>query len=235
MNTAINTDQSKVVAIHTKNQLALKMARIMLDMGSIEQTGRNDFQKYDYTTESDILKVLRPLMAKYGIVLFPTVVDHESRSQGKNSLTTITMDFTLIDGDSGQSHTTRWIGQGVDSGDKSYYKAYTGATKYFLMKTFLVSTGDDPEQDSHEIDHSRQANPENQIKDIVGEIVHLVTEYTDRETAVKFTQVLARNLKVERLSRCQAWELTPTLNLLKNQPDKDQAAAFIDHFIEKNR
>ncbi len=37
-------------------------------------------------------------------------------------------------------------------GDKGTYKAITGATKYALMKTFLLETGDDPEVAS---DHDR--------------------------------------------------------------------------------
>ncbi len=45
--------------------------------------------------------------------------------------------------------TTSWVGQGLDNADKGYYKAYTGAVKYFLMKTFMISTGDDPELDSY--------------------------------------------------------------------------------------
>ncbi len=39
-------------------------------------------------------------------------------------------------------------GEGLDqNGDKGTYKAITGATKYFLLKLFLIPTGDDPETD----------------------------------------------------------------------------------------
>src|SRR4029079_18402967 len=37
--------------------------------------------------------------------------------------------------------TRYWPGYGDDAGDKGVYKALTGAEKYLLMKTFLVSTG----------------------------------------------------------------------------------------------
>ena len=40
------------------------------------------------------------------------------------------------------------MGAGDDGADKGLYKAYTGAVKYFLMKTFLIPTGDDPEADT---------------------------------------------------------------------------------------
>ena len=37
------------------------------------------------------------------------------------------------------------LGEGMDSGDKAYYKALTGAQKYFYHMTFHSPTGDDPE------------------------------------------------------------------------------------------
>lgn len=40
-----------------------------------------------------------------------------------------------------------WAGYGDDAGDKGIYKAITGGVKYMLMKTFQISTGDDPEGD----------------------------------------------------------------------------------------
>src|SRR5574340_328981 len=42
------------------------------------------------------------------------------------------------------------IGEGQDRGDKATYKAMTGATKYALLKLFLIPTGDDPEKDEDE-------------------------------------------------------------------------------------
>jgi hypothetical protein len=57
------------------------------------------------------------------------------------------MTFSLIDAESGERHDVAWAGTGDDKSDKGIYKGYTGSLKYFLMKTFLVSQGDDPEGD----------------------------------------------------------------------------------------
>ena len=38
-------------------------------------------------------------------------------------------------------------GEGIDKGDKALYKAYTGAIKYYLANTFLIATGNEPEND----------------------------------------------------------------------------------------
>jgi hypothetical protein len=40
-----------------------------------------------------------------------------------------------------------WEGEAEDTGDKAFWKAYTGTLKYAHMKTWMVSTGDDPERD----------------------------------------------------------------------------------------
>ena len=37
------------------------------------------------------------------------------------------------------------LGDGADTGDKASYKAMTGAMKYALRQTFVIETGDDPD------------------------------------------------------------------------------------------
>ena len=46
-------------------------------------------------------------------------------------------------------------------GDKGIYKAITGANKYALLKTFLLETGDDPEEVS---DADRESNKPKEVK-----------------------------------------------------------------------
>jgi hypothetical protein len=41
-------------------------------------------------------------------------------------------------------------GSGIDQGDKALYKAITGGIKYILSSTFLIPTGDDPENEQSE-------------------------------------------------------------------------------------
>jgi len=131
--------------------LATKIASILGKLGRVAKSGRNAFHNYDYATESDVADALRQHLAAEGVAIFPSVVDAKVETvQDRNksaTLATVTLELTFIDGESGDTMTTRWIGQGIDQSDKAYYKAYTGAFKYGLMKTFMVSTGDEPEQD----------------------------------------------------------------------------------------
>ena len=133
----------------TPRPLASKIARILGKLGRVAKSGRNTFHNYDYATESDVADALRQHLAAEGVCIFPSVVDAKVETvQDRNksaTMATVTLELTFIDGESGDMITTTWIGQGIDQGDKAYYKAYTGAFKYGLMKTFLVSTGEQDE------------------------------------------------------------------------------------------
>lgn len=127
------------------------MCAASAEMQSVAKSGRNDFHNYDYATEADITQAVRPILARHGLCWFPSVVDHTSEplpnSKRGERLSTVTMEIVWCHS-SGGTMTTRWVGQGMDAGDKGYYKAYTGAIKYALLKTFMIPTGDDPEQES---------------------------------------------------------------------------------------
>lgn len=134
--------------------LARKLASVMAEVSRVKKSGRNDFHRYDYATESDLTDAIRGHLAAQGVAILPSVVEVKSEplasSKRNEILTTATLEITLVCAESGEQRVTRWQGQGLDAGDKGYYKAYTGAMKYFLMKTFLISTGDDPEDDGQQ-------------------------------------------------------------------------------------
>lgn len=130
--------------------LFAKLAKVLGEVHRVPKNGRNQFQKYDYTTESDAADHLRPLLAKHGIGVLVAVADVQREDNG---ITLVRVDITLGD-ESGATLTTTSYGEArdVDSKgsrqDKGLYKAVTGAVKYWMFKTFLISTGDDPEADA---------------------------------------------------------------------------------------
>jgi len=134
----------------TQGGLAKKLAKILADVERVPKNGRNDFHNYDYVTEADLLDAIRPKLAKAGVFVFSGAVvtgsEHYETKDGKTKIiTTVKTTHTFMDGDTGETHTVECVGQGEDAGDKGAYKAITGASKYFWMKNFMVSTGDDPE------------------------------------------------------------------------------------------
>jgi hypothetical protein len=138
-----------------KPSLVRKLAEIMALVHRIPKRGRNDFHGYDYATEADIVEAVRGELAKRNLMILPRVTRREAvnivrtTNKGDKSvmLTFADMTFAVEDGDSGEVREFPWTGCGEDGGDKGIYKAMTGAEKYFLMKLFLIPTGDDPETD----------------------------------------------------------------------------------------
>jgi len=149
-----------------------RLAQINGHIGLIRKTGRNTFHNYKFAKEADLVEAIRPLLSEYGIWveqgLFSSpelgMIPHqrlsimkggsdESKQRVVESLTVITkvFNFAWWNPESGQLEKTEpqtFMGYGDDAGDKGYYKAETGAVKYFLMKSFMVATDNDPEGDA---------------------------------------------------------------------------------------
>ena len=121
-----------------------KLAEVMAEVGRVPKRGRNEFHKYDYATEADIVEAVRDALSSRSVSLVPSV----RQVLRDGTLTTVLMAFQFTDGETGETSTHDWAGTGDDKGDKGLYKAMTGALKYFLLKTFLLPTGDDPEADA---------------------------------------------------------------------------------------
>jgi len=138
--------------------LTRKLAEIMEAVKRVPKRGRNAFHGYQYATEADIADVVREELSSRQVVLYSAIDAVETRvdtgESGKPSnFVTVSMTFTIIDGESGEERAFKWAGAGQDRGEKGLYKAITGAEKYFLLKLFLIPTGDDPEDDSQDAKH----------------------------------------------------------------------------------
>lgn len=145
-----------------KASLYVKIAKVMSQVSRVKKNGYNAFHKYNYATESDLTESIRSILFEAGLAFFSSVIEQERDGE----FTKVKMEFTLADVETGEALTSSYWGEGQDKGDKGLYKAYTGATKYFLMKTFLIPTGDDPEGDTSadERNHKGETKPPQQIK-----------------------------------------------------------------------
>ena len=121
-----------------------KMAAVMASLQRIPKRGYNSHFKYEYVTDSDVMDAVRLAMGAAGLGFFNNLIDMEQDSKR----TLVTVDATFADGDTGATMTVTWVGEALDTQDKGINKALTGAVKYGLLKTFLISTGeDDPDSD----------------------------------------------------------------------------------------
>jgi hypothetical protein len=136
--------------------LISKLALIYGEVGNLTKTGTNEVQRYKYAEAAEVANLVRPLFSKHGLTLTPTditVVDaHEESRDGKASMKYLTLVYhwTISDSTSGETLPIVSVGSGFDSGDKAAYKAATGAFKYAIMTSLMLSAGDDAENEKAE-------------------------------------------------------------------------------------
>ncbi len=141
-----------------KPTLYAKLAAVLGEIQRVPKSGKNKHFNYEYATNEDVLDFIRPLLAAHGIAFWASMVEcaqaAEQTDSGKTTTRThIVLEFAFADVDSGEVITSRWHGEALDSQDKGITKAATLAKKYFLLNTFLISTGDlrdDPDADAPE-------------------------------------------------------------------------------------
>jgi hypothetical protein len=133
-------------------ELLTALQAAAMEVGYVQKKGRNDFQNYNYVTESDVVAQTREALLNNDIVMIPSV---ESVSSDEYGNTNIIVLYTVHHTASGQSLTFKMAGAGNDKnskgvGDKGIYKALTGCNKYALLKALQLATGDDPENEKEE-------------------------------------------------------------------------------------
>lgn len=141
----------------SEKKLATKLVSILETMAGVPKKGYNKNQNYHYMREVDVLEALKEELVKHKIILLTSSKHIETKDKPKidknenkvvEFVTTVETSHTFIDSESGEQLSITSIGQGYDSLDKGASKAITAATKYALMKTFMISDeGADNEND----------------------------------------------------------------------------------------
>ena len=137
----------------SNKKIAAKLVKVMEECSHVLKRGTNDFHHYSYATSADVLeKVNSALVAnKICALVKPELIGLENVTNAKGNvehLSTVKVDITLIDAESGEKVEISGMGNGQDAGDKAVMKAETAAIKYAYMLSFAISTGDDPEADT---------------------------------------------------------------------------------------
>lgn len=143
----------KILDLNAKLQQKKNAVRSDLkNRGVLQKAGKNDFDHYKYFSEAQYKELFTDLFSKHGLELKVNELDYlafdgtEKQSNGRM----VKLEFSLMDIDTGFYEISAITGEGIDKGDKAGYKADTGALKYYLANTFMVATGDDPENESPE-------------------------------------------------------------------------------------
>ena len=137
-------------------ELLIKIHAVNRRVTCIEKGGENKFAKYSYSRLGDILLPIRPLLTELGLVVTQStspidnhVEEHDGKFYTVSSCSCVT---TVYDTETGQSLSVNSVGFSMDKqGDKSAYKAITGARKYGVTSLFNLDwDAVEPEDDRYD-------------------------------------------------------------------------------------
>jgi len=174
--------------------LRQKLAEVRRRIGYVQKRGHNERFNYSYVTAADIAGSVGDILAELGVVVIPTLEDISYESAvGRGEATRmarVVMAYTFADVDSGEEIVAKVAGQGLDPGDKAPYKAMTGALKYALLQSFLLATGDDPEDERVDARFSTPSSERPITAEEVRELEKLIDETgTDVERVLAYYKV----------------------------------------------
>lgn len=182
--TSLNQRQSaSIQQIASKENRVImfkKMTKVMKQLDWIPKRGYNNFHNYNYVQEADVVNKMRDILADNGLVLLPPNVVGRTTF---GNIALVDIEFSIGCADTGEIITGVISTEGMDKGDKKFPKAYASATKYFLMKTFLIPTGDDPEGDirtdqqaEKRSQHTKKGPSKDQLENNINSMVMQLTQ-----------------------------------------------------------
>lgn len=122
-----------------------RILAVMTDLQYVQKGKGKGSLQYSFVSHDAVSKRIHPLLVKHGITMLPSV--ENVTVNGNRCEVTMLVTFTNSD-DPEQFVTVRSFGFGIDPQDKGPGKAMSYATKYAILKTFVLETGDDPENDN---------------------------------------------------------------------------------------
>ena len=120
----------------------------MADLDYVQKEDKLVNDQYSFVSHDAVSAAIHPLLVKHGIVAVPRVISWAQ--DGNRTSVDLEVDFVNIDTPE-DGITVPVFGYGIDKQDKGPGKAISYATKYAMLKLFVLETGDDPERD--QIDH----------------------------------------------------------------------------------
>ena len=121
--------------------------------GILKESGNNAYDHYSYFSEAQYKKLATELFSchllehKFDVLDVEDIVGTNGQPNGRR----VKILFELYDVETGYCEKTTVYGEGIDKGDKALYKAFTGALKSYLANTFLIATGNEPENDELDV------------------------------------------------------------------------------------
>ena len=201
-----------------------KLSLITDEIGVIEKNLKIEVTKtrsYKAVSERDVLDNVKPLEKKYRVYSYPLereIVLTDSLQKTTDYGTTFSLfmrlktTYRFVNIDKPEEYIDTIVyGDGIDTGDKAPGKAMTYADKYALMKTYKLSSGDDPDKD---------ASPVNEYK-------------KEDEIAKETTKLLAEISKLMVTKKVLPNEIYDNFNKKSAEMTNEELSKVIEWLVNK--
>jgi len=196
------------------------IAAVMSDMASegISKGRRNQQQGYNFRGIDDVYNALAPILAKHKLLILPRVmarsqVERTTAKGGVLFYTTVEVEFDLVSGVDGSSHTIKTVGEAMDSADKSSNKAMSAAFKYAAMQAFCIPTEGDNDADATTHEVSGNITPE-QVASLQADLVSVGAD----------VPAFLKLFRVDRVEQLNAADLPRAKAMIEAKRKKAEAA-----------
>jgi hypothetical protein len=130
-----------------------KWQAMMDETGAIERDTEVGFghNKYSAVGEKAVLNMVKPLLKKYKLIVFPVDVKAKemvdtiitAKGEATRAVTQVIVTWQIVDTESTEKMEMMSIGNGADSQDKGTGKAMTYAYKVLFQKSLMLFSGED--------------------------------------------------------------------------------------------
>ena len=122
-----------------------RIVAVMREVDYIQKSDKKVNNQYRFVSHDQVAATIHPALVKHGIAVIPNVI--QMKQDGNR--TEIILEVSFINADNPQDmFKVTYPGLGIDPSDKGAGKAISYAIKYAILKTFVLETGDDPDNDA---------------------------------------------------------------------------------------
>jgi hypothetical protein len=226
-----------------QNSLVKKLAEACNAVGGVEKKGRNEHQKYNYVRAADVAKAIRRELFKRSIILtgdekeFTQTGTIETMSGGELREFTLKVEYTLRDGETGETLPMTAYGVAMDAGDKAIYKCKTNALKYFLRGIGIIpDEKDDVEADvlvDKKVEETFKKNFEKKTKGQTNWDDWQVRNFTEAcvrngKTAQQQADYLKQKFQVSLISELKKADYYEAMKFAKNDTSAESLTTSVD-------
>lgn len=198
-----------------------KWHAIMDETAAIEKDTEVGFgnNKYRAVGEAAVLNVVKPLLKKYKVIVFPVDIKVDeiyntiltAKGESTRTMTQLIVTWQIVDTESGESMVMQSIGNGVDNQDKGSGKAMTYAYKVLFQKSLMLFSGEDTD-----LEHSEKITSEREVERVSDTEVKTVKSMVAKIPGAT-VEALCSWLKIKKLEDMTAGHYAKALRFLQNK------------------